>query len=361
MTTYYIIFTLMAISLVLNPYRLCTKQFALLWMGILALMTGFRYNVGTDWSNYVTSFQLCPDLFHIFPKNVNFEWGVYILMVIVKTIGGNYELCFFLMSAISFAALYRSTQNLFPQILGSALMVYYSFFFLQLHFNIVRHGMMTSFVWLALSYIPQQKIKLYLLWMLVATSFHITALAFIPLYWIINRHYKTILSLSILGALFILGEIFQQEIFRIGSKLSIISYKIEYYTDIYYQGRELSNNLSIGAITYTLVYLWICFFPTRFDYIKHFNIIKNALFFALCIIFLFRGTGVFSERLGSVLNISLIFIIPFFVLVYKGLAKQVCKFMLLLYCALLLFRNLSSENPELGKLQFIPYKTIFNK
>lgn len=361
MTIYYIIFTLMALSLLFRPNGAEVRPKVLFWMAFLALMAGCRYHVGTDWMSYVEYFQACPDLWHIFPNESKIEWGGYALMVIVKTVGGGSGLWFFLMSAISFAAIYRASRILFPQVLGSALVVYFCFFFLQCHFNIVRHGTMMSIVWLALAYVPQKKLKLYLIWMLVATSFHITALAFVPLYWVAERYYKAVLTLGTLVVLFVAGTKFQQEIFSLGMALSLVGDKVEYYTEVYYKGRELSDNLSVGTIAYTFVYVWICLFPTRFDNIRNFNLVRNALFFSLCILFLFRGTGVFSERLGSVLNMSLIFIIPLFVTVYTGYMRQVCRIVLLIYCVLLLSRNLSSENAGLGKPQFIPYQTIFSK
>lgn len=361
MTIYYTIFILMALTLLFRSDGTDVRPTVLFWMALLALMAGCRYNVGTDWSSYVKYFQACPDLLHIFPNESKIEWGGYLLMVIAKTVGGGSGLWFFLMSAISFAAIYRVSRILFPQVLGSALMVYFCFFFLQCHFNIVRHGTMISIVWLALSYASEKKLKPYLMWMLVATSFHITALAFVPLYWVINRRYKAGLTLGILAVLFAVGTKFQQEIFSLGMRLSIVEDKVKYYTEVYYQGHELSNSLSLGTVVYTFVYLWICIFPTRFERIRHFNIVRNALFFSLCILFLFRGAGVFSERFGNVLNISLIFIAPLFIAVYKGYMRQVCRLALLLYCALLLSRNLSSENVELGIPQFIPYQTIFNK
>lgn len=361
MMVYYTIFVLMAITLAFRTNGAVVKLIVLFWMSVLSLMAGFRYDVGTDWLNYVEYFQMCPDLSHIYPNDVNIEWGGYLLMAFVKSIGGGPELWFFIMSAISFAAIYRAMRVLFPQVLGSALLIYYCFFFLQCHFNIVRQGTMASFVWLALSYVPQHKLKAYLLWMLVATSIHISALVFIPLFWLINRKYKPILTWGILIALFAVGIKFQKLIFNLDIGLSIIGDKVEYYTENYYQGQELNDNLSIGTIAYTIVYLWISLFSDRFKNVKNFNLVKNALFFSLCILFSFRGSGVFAERFGMVLNISLIFIIPLFITVYKGYVRQMCRAVLLLYCILLLSRNLSSENSSLGKPQFIPYITIFNR
>lgn len=354
---YYVLFVLMSLSLLLKYKGIRTKYVAIFWIILLSLMTSVRSNVGTDYNSYVQIFNMVPTLGQLLPKTQYIEWGAYLSMSFIKTIFGHVEYWFLFTSLITFSAIYLAIRNLFPNIIGEALLVYFSFFFLQNHFNIIRHGVTAAFLWLAFSYIPKKQLKEYLFAIIIAVSFHISAVFFIPFYWILNRNFPKLLTVAILIVLLLGGSILQQFIFGLPLAGEIGDAMI-YYTQVYYAGQEMSDKLSLGTIVYLLVYLWICAAGDKYSYIPNFNLVKNALFFSLCILFLFRGTGVFAERFGGILNISLIFIIPLLFLIYKGSIRHLCRFILILYCALLLTRNLSSYNIQENKLQFLPYKTI---
>lgn len=354
---YYSIFVLMSLSLLFKIKGIETKYVAVFWIIVLSFMTAVRYEVGTDYDSYVQLFSAAPTLGHMLPKTLYIEWGAYLSMVFIKTIFGHVEYWFLFTSLISFTAVYCAIRNLFPQILGEALLVYFSFFFLQNHFNIVRHGVMAAFLWFAFSCIPQKQLTKYLLAMAVAILFHISAVFFVPMYWILNRQFPNYLTIVILVVLFIGGNVLQQYIFSLPFT-GEIGEAMTYYTQVYYKGQEVDNTLSFGILVYSFIYLFICFSASRYDSVLNFKLVKNALFFSLCILFLFKGAGVFSERFGGILNISLIFIMPLLVNSYKGTVRHICRFLLILYCVLLLYRNLSSYNMSEGKLQFLPYKTV---
>ena len=355
--TYYAIFVLMFLSLLFKIVTIEPKYIAVFWIFVLSCMTAIRYEVGTDYDSYVQLFSMTPTLEHILPKTTYVEWGAYLSMSLIKTVFGHVECWFFFTSLITFWAIYRAVLNLFPQILGEALLVYYSFFFLQNHFNIIRHGVMAAFLWLAFSYIPKKQLKEYLFAMMIAVFFHISAVFFIPFYWFMNRYFSNILTCAVLCVLYFGGTLLQQYIFNL-PLLGEIGDKMLYYTQVYYAGQEVSNVLSLGTIVYFCIYLLLCFTTSRYSSILNFNLVKNALFFSLCVLFLFKGAGVFSERFGGILNISLIFIMPLFLMSYKGIIRQICRFLLIVYCVLLLHRNLSSYNMVEGRLQFLPYKTV---
>ena len=347
----------MSLSLLFKYKGVQTKFIAIFWIILLSLMTSVRSDVGTDYSSYVQMFDMVPTIGQLLPKNLYIEWGAYLSMSFIKTIFGHVEYWFLFTSLITFSAIYLAIRNLFPNITGEALLVYFSFFFLQNHFNIIRHGVTAAFLWLAFSYIPRKQLIQYLFAIIVAVLFHISAVFFVPFYWIMNRNFPKLLTVAILIVLFIGGSVLQQFIFGLPLAGEIGDAMI-YYSQVYYAGQEISDKLSLGTIVYLLVYIWICFTSDKYSYIPNFNLVKNALFFSLCVLFLFRGTGVFAERLGGILNISLIFIMPLLFIIYKGTIRHLCRFILIVYCALLLTRNLSSYNLNEGKLQFLPYKTV---
>lgn len=354
---YYVLFVLMSLSLLFKYKGVQTKYIAIFWIILLSLMASVRRDVGTDYNSYVQMFDMVPTIGQLLPKNLYIEWGAYLSMSFIKTIFGHVEYWFLFTSLITFSAIYLAIRNLFPNITGEALLVYFSFFFLQNHFNIIRHGVTAAFLWLAFSYIPRKQLIQYLFAIIVAVLFHISAVFFVPFYWIMNRNFPKLLTVAILIVLFIGGSVLQQFIFGLPLAGEIGDAMI-YYSQVYYAGQEISDKLSLGTIVYLIVYLWTCFAGDKYSSIPNFNLVKNALFFSLCVLFLFRGTGVFAERFGGILNISLIFIMPLLFIIYKGTIRHLCRFILIVYCALLLTRNLSSYNMNEGKLQFLPYKTV---
>ena len=116
----------------------------------------------------------------------------------------------------------------------------------------------------------------------------------------------------------------------------------------------MSDKLSLGTIVYLLVYLWIFAAGDKYSCVPNFNLVKNALFFFLYVYCFYLEEQGFSQNDF----ISLIFIMPLLFLIYKGSIRHLCRFILILYCALLLTRNLSSYNIQENKLQFLPYKTM---
>lgn len=354
---YYIIFYFIVLTVFYSSEKQI-KGVVIFWFLFLTLLSGLRYDVGADYMSYVDIFNMIPTTFNnLFPKEVHIEWGAYLLMYIIKALHLNVYVFFFLMSFISFVFLYKSIIKLNPHYAHYSVIIYFAFFFLQYHFNIIRHGVMVSLVWYAFSYIEERNFRKFITYIIIGGTFHILAFAMIPFYWLLNRTYSFKFVLLSLLLSFVLGTVLSNILLAI-LMMTPLKDSIYYYTELFYANEEISTSISLGTILNTVILIvFIYLFKNKIQSMK---IISNALFYALLTIYIFRGFGIFGERIGGLLNLSIIFIIPYFFAIIKKNSYIIVNGIIVLYCILLLSRNLTSINSATGKPQFLPYKTIFS-
>ncbi|MFT0334817.1 EpsG family protein [Bacteroides thetaiotaomicron] len=122
-------------------------------------MVGFRYNIGADWETYVIIYnRQIPSLLD--PEyRILMEPLFWILGSLCKTLGLSYACFFIILSLISFVVLFIVIRRIGCGYIYLPILLYFCLFFCQFQLNIVRHGIMASFVWLAFSYIKECSLK----------------------------------------------------------------------------------------------------------------------------------------------------------------------------------------------------------
>lgn len=148
----------------------------------LVLVSGLRYGVGTDYFNtYYTGFYrlLSGYLFD------QFEIGYYLLNRAVQFFTDNVFVLFFITSLVvvgfTFAAFRRMSPNVVFSILLFLITRYY---FISM--NGVRQLMACAVFAYALSFAIKRELKPYLVFTIVAISFHYSAVILLPTYWLMN-------------------------------------------------------------------------------------------------------------------------------------------------------------------------------
>ena len=146
----------------------------------IACMVGFRYNIGADWETYVIIYnRQIPSLLD--PEyRILMEPLFWILGSLCKTLGLSYACFFIILSLISFVVLFIVIRRIGCGYIYLPILLYFCLFFCQFQLNIVRHGIMASFVWLAFSYIKECSLKKFVFFLLIAAGFQLAALAFFP-------------------------------------------------------------------------------------------------------------------------------------------------------------------------------------
>lgn len=330
---------------------------------LLSLLSAFRYEIGTDYETYVQIYNQIPPISSIFTNLPFIEPGFYYLGSIFKSLGLESPTFFFTISIISFSVLKNALKRFNYSNLLAALLVYFSFFYLSFHMNVIRHGIMASFVWLAFSYIPEKNFKLFFLYILIGISFHISAIIFIPAYWLLNMNirYK---DLRIIIPLAIIISFIP--VFQILSKLipstTMIGLQLDFYINQYYEGADSSYGITVGFIVNCLILILLLLKKSILvKHLRHPNIFLNALIFGLILLIALNKYGVFVERLVSVFYLSLILLIPTIVLVFKrGMSRIIVYVIIFTYLSAVFYKNTHVVERS-GEYQYIPYRTILNK
>lgn len=185
---YFSLFILFALFGLLDLERLKIKEKQLLFIGgilVLMLFGSIRWQTGTDWNNYYNYFvdNKALDEFN----TGKFETGYALLNYFIKTISHSYTtfLFVFIVMVIGIKASYLFSYHEFLLI---SLLCFYSFYIGDMFAT--RQALAISFTFLSTQYIIRKEFYKFLICVLLAMSFHITAFVFLPAYWIFHRHYS---------------------------------------------------------------------------------------------------------------------------------------------------------------------------
>lgn len=207
------------------------------------LFVGLRLNVGTDYAAYVYMYNLFAviNINEYFTLTENsIEIGYYLLIQLSQLIGGIPWVMFLLASIITISVAYLAIKRLAP---NNIPMVFFLYLMTILPFTLngIRQGMAMSIVFFAISYIISGKFKKYLLFILLATSFHTSALLLLPLYFlraiVLNRRYDNTLSLSLAVVLAVGIGFGLPAVIGFGSGIPLLGDYLEY------EGRQVGIGL----------------------------------------------------------------------------------------------------------------------
>ena len=154
---------------------------------VLVLLASFRYETGTDFTTYESLYHDLNeiDTFEKFFKQLPVtEPGFILLNLMTKAIFNNSQMIFalsaFLMLVFFYFAMSRYAEK---NSIMLAVVIFVGFFFAQ-SLNIMRQIIAIAIVFYATQYLFQKKYRLAVLWLLIATSFHVSALVVLP-FWLL--------------------------------------------------------------------------------------------------------------------------------------------------------------------------------
>lgn len=155
---------------------------------IVFITSAFRYETGVDWHTYDNVFSIISpisDLFvygsSYFFSQIGFEYGFRLLSAIVKEFGGNMQVIYFIIAFINIILLYKSLTY-FSKYPILCLLGYYSFTFFILDLSGIRQSLALNIILYGLRYTYERKLLKYFIAILIASSFHNSAIFCIIIY-----------------------------------------------------------------------------------------------------------------------------------------------------------------------------------
>lgn len=356
MLIYLIIYFLFFLATLVDSFgsKIAAKFILLCTLLFLLLITSAREGIGTDFYNYKEIYDLIT-IYHEYTT----EYGFVIFNLIASILGG-FKFLLFISALTNLCIVYYILNKLRLNIYIGFL-TYYSMFFLNHNFNTIRHGIMTTLIWLAFSfYIDREKIKSYASFTL-AFLFHQTAIIIYPFKFLAKRQINALMS-SILLLIFFYVGILLKDYF---SLLNIFSFenssksKVNYYLNDYNMSEEVRYKFGLGFFFYVILYFIILKFNSLFQNKDHIVFFNRILFLAISMLCIFASLSILSERVANTLLFSIVFI---FSSIGKLRIKYIYKLTFLGVIFLLnlfyLFKIINIPGID-RPLQFIPYNYSF--
>lgn len=152
---------------------------------IFSLVIGLRYYVGGDYVGYLDDFNLGMS-----DGDSRYELGYYLLMVILKLFDLAYPFLFIAISFLQIAFVYKWASN-YKYLLPWLIYFYFTTLYLFESMNIMRQATAFSIILYSTVYLHKSdKIK-FLIMVLLASSFHKSAIFFLPFYFFVNKEWIT--------------------------------------------------------------------------------------------------------------------------------------------------------------------------
>ncbi len=182
---------------------------------ILILLAGLRgLTVGRDTDQYMLLYNSVKNSYNIVEvlKNANEEVGYVLLEYVVSRFGVGYQVflmvCSFLTVAPAGYVIYR-----YSKLPWLSFVVFLSFpVYTTLGFSALRQGIAFGMLMFAFHFSQKENLKYYLLFVAAAFCFHMSAVIFLPVYWIRKFNFSTwVVGISI--GLIVLGVVFKSVLF----------------------------------------------------------------------------------------------------------------------------------------------------
>lgn len=191
-----------------GSFELKRKKYVYSIIIILILFSGLRnWAVGSDTYQYYYWFERVSlrswnDIFNKFINWQSKDPFFDIFLKIFQIFSKNFQIFLMLVAIIFMSALgnfiLRNTDHIRHAIL--AFIIYIGYFYGFFSITGIRQTVATAFLLFSFEYIKSNRFYIFLIFVIIASLFHISALVFLPLYFIANIKYtKLFLALSLLG------------------------------------------------------------------------------------------------------------------------------------------------------------------
>ena len=196
----------------------------------------------------------------------NVEFLYVILAFIVKLINGNLAVLLFLSQLIPISFYLFFVNKKKEKISISVAVLAYMTILFGISLNIMRQAIAMGIAIFSYSFIKERKLIKFIVTIALASCFHITALIFLPLYFIFglnNKKEGLVLKFTIIVLLIIFIAFFY-DIFSFLLGIGIMPSKFKVFIEQYYND---SIDIQVRALTYKIIMLCTCYyFLSRSNY-----------------------------------------------------------------------------------------------
>ncbi|WP_332628465.1 EpsG family protein [Halalkalibacter flavus] len=264
-----------------------------------------RFGIGTDYFSYLRIFERINN-----GIESRMEWGYFTLNYLVAKLNGNIEIVFFITAILMMAFVFYSIKSFNNYFSTGVSMFIFMLLYYQMSFNTVRQALTMAIILYSIRFITERKLLKFIILVIFASSFHISALLFLPIYFIygiIGNKKRKLFRYSLYILILII-------IFSLGNLISPIlnsSGNLEYYSK--YLENE-NTNAGLGFIVRSLPFIAFGVYLFKKD---KFNS-KFTIYFSIYMLSLLLKFTSFigADYIGRVswnFEIVLIILIPYYI------------------------------------------------
>jgi len=303
---------------------------------VLTFVAGLRWETGVDWLVYTEMFGYAPTLGtpNFFSQFPSLDVGYWLLMSIIKTLGGGIQLVFLTIAIASFTFLCKALKTYTPY-KNISLLLYFCMVFFVLDMSGIRQALALNIFFYSIQYIKSRNFKKYLLFTLLAFSFHWSSLIFLPIYFILNRRLSTRTGV-IFFMVCVFIAIFQVQWFGylLGTISNIVGDELYLRIQFYTQDSVFAaqRTIGLGAIALICIFLPLCLYREKLEkQYPYFNIYFNLFLLQALVVFALFEFVEISGRLVFYFSLSTIIVLPYLIHLLKGIASKTIFFFLVVF------------------------------
>ena len=317
---YLMCFFILLVLAVLN-IQMHDKLSTQILTGLAAIMliciAGLRYETGGDWDTYTMLFNHFPTFSQLIGRpavfaDVPVEEGFVLLSAFIKSLGGTVQHLFFVVTFINITLIACAARK-YTQYPVVALLCYYGILYFNLEMIYIRQAMAVALCFFALQYIEPRRIVPYLLFILLACTFHRVAALMIPLYFFMHRRIPSWVYLTAVGVgavLMLAGIPWIQTIF-----LTVAGWLGENYAnkaETYTENAMFAVNrgLSIGFVLNLAMLGVLMLFKKKIDERPHGTVMLNMFAASLLLYYYCFELVEVSNRVRLFFLIGIIALLP---------------------------------------------------
>lgn len=294
----FIIFLIILFNKKINTNKM--NFFDVIILFFMITVCGLRKNVGTDYGLY-------KFYYGNLGKGSRFEIGFKNLMIFCNKIGCSYNVFIFIIAAITIILFYllikRYSKKPADSIFYFVTLGYYAFLF-----NIIRQMLAISISLFGIKYIKEKNFIKYLVVIVIASLFHLSALIMIPVYFLLklpnNRKINIALIFICICAMFLYNDVYHFVI------KNFTQYSAYSEVNAYTFTKPGLGTYIVGLVNFVL---FIVMFINRKKirelddmYDEYFKLFSYSLIFTG-----FSFVNSIAVRAGYYLSIYMIFLLPY--------------------------------------------------
>lgn len=317
---------------------------------VLIIVAAIRYDVGQDYMyTYVPYFNGLL----VGYVNEDIEKGFWLLNKIVQLFTKDYVGIFIVCSVIFFHYIYKAIreQSKMPT-LSVFLLIGTTYYFVFL--NTMRQMMVVAIFLYSIKYIKERNFKKFIMYMILASTIHVSALICIPLYFIYGLKIRPIKALILLAISIVVKPIVSSFVLTL-IKLT----KYNYYIDSRFDTGEAGNIvllINVCVLLFALIYYIKKnkkneVIEKDYSYYCSLQLISTILAW-------YNNTIPLLNRIRWATGISIIILIPLIIKQEKNVRTQIVYtfFIVVLYSIYALYTvGINNAN------NVLPYLTIFQR